>query len=61
MSEAEKLCDRIGVIIDGQKVSEGTLQEILDSTGTKDLEDAFSSCTEAERGGVDEEHQRNLQ
>lgn len=41
MSEAEKLCDRIGIIIKGQKVIEGTLEEILKQTGTKDLEDAF--------------------
>ena len=41
MSEAEKLCDRIAVIIGGQKVCEGTLKEILQSTDTKDLEDAF--------------------
>ena len=41
MSEAEKLCDRIGVIISGQKVCEGTLAEILEGTGTNDLEDAF--------------------
>ena len=41
MSEAEKLCDRIGVIISGQKVCEGTLSEILEATGTDDLEDAF--------------------
>lgn len=50
MSEAEKLCDRIGVIIDGQKVSEGTLQEILDSTGTKDLEDAFFELYRSRKG-----------
>lgn len=43
MSEAEKLCDRIGVIIDGKKVIEGTLGEILDRTEAKDLEDAFFS------------------
>ncbi len=41
MSEAEKLCDRIGVIIDGKKVIEGTLNEILEATQAKDLEDAF--------------------
>ncbi len=41
MSEAEKLCDRIGVIISGRKVCEGTLQEILEETGGEDLEDAF--------------------
>ena len=41
MSEAEKLCDRIGVIIGGNKVAEGTLPEILEQTGAGDLEDAF--------------------
>ena len=50
MSEAEKLCDRIGVIIDGQKVSEGTLQGTLDSTGTKDLEDAFFELYRSRKG-----------
>lgn len=41
MSEAEKLCDRIGIIIQGRKVMEGTLSEILKETKTNDLEDAF--------------------
>ncbi len=41
MSEAEKLCDRIGIIINGRKVMDGTLSEILKETGTEDLEDAF--------------------
>jgi sodium transport system ATP-binding protein len=41
MSEAEKLCDRIGIIINGQKVMDGTLTEILEATNTSDLEDAF--------------------
>ncbi|WP_461813065.1 ABC transporter ATP-binding protein [Faecalimonas sp.] len=41
MSEAEKLCDRIGVIIDGKKVAEGTLKDLLEETHTDDLEDAF--------------------
>ena len=41
MSEAEKLCDRIGVIINGQKVIEGTLSDILRETKSADLEDAF--------------------
>lgn len=41
MSEAEKLCDRIGIIISGKKVCEGSLSEILESTQTEDLEDAF--------------------
>jgi sodium transport system ATP-binding protein len=41
MTEAEKLCDRIGIIINGVLVLEGTLTEILYRTNTKDLEDAF--------------------
>ena len=41
MSEAEKLCDRMGVIINGVKVIEGTLEDILTETKAEDLEDAF--------------------
>ena len=41
MSEAEKLSDRIGVIIGGQKVEEGTLSEIREKNEAADLEDAF--------------------
>jgi len=41
MSEAEKLCDRIGIIINGILVMEGTLSEILEKTNTDELEDAF--------------------
>lgn len=41
MSEAEKLCDRVGIIINGMKVAEGTIPELLVATHTKDLEDAF--------------------
>lgn len=41
MSEAEKLCDKVGIIIGGKKVIEGTIPEILAETGAKDIEDAF--------------------
>lgn len=41
MTEAEKLCDRIGIIINGSLVLEGTLGDILKGTNTHDLEDAF--------------------
>lgn len=41
MSEAEKLCDRIGIIIAGKKVIDGTIRQILEETKTNDLEDAF--------------------
>lgn len=41
MSEAEKLCDRIATIVDGKKVEEGTIPEVLKRAQTDDLEDAF--------------------
>lgn len=41
MSEAEKLCDRVGVIIDGEKICEATLDEIYEQYGCDNLEDAF--------------------
>lgn len=50
MSEAEKLCDRIGVIIDGKKVAEGTLLELLEETGKDDLEEAFFELYKAQKG-----------
>ena len=51
MSEAEKLCDRIGVIIDGRKVMEGHLEDILRATQTEDLEDAFFELYSQVKGG----------
>ncbi len=41
MTVAEKLCDQIGIIIDGKVVAEGTLDEILEDSKCDDLEDAF--------------------
>ncbi|WP_058485759.1 ABC transporter ATP-binding protein [Defluviitalea phaphyphila] len=41
MTEAEKLCDRIGILIDGKIRTIGSLEEILDYTKSEDLEDAF--------------------
>lgn len=41
MPEAEKLCDRVGIILDGELVEEGTLEEILIKMHSEDLEDAF--------------------
>lgn len=41
MSEAEKLCDRIAVIIDGRKVAEGTIPDIILDNSVDNLEDAF--------------------
>ena len=39
MSEAQKLCDRIAIIIDGRLVALGTLDELEAQTNTTDLED----------------------
>jgi sodium transport system ATP-binding protein len=41
MTVAEKLCDRIGLIMDGVIEAEGTLGEILELSGAGDLDDAF--------------------
>src|SRR6202040_51058 len=41
MSEVEKLCDAIGIIHDGQLLTEGTLEELRDKYGEKDLEEIF--------------------
>jgi sodium transport system ATP-binding protein len=41
MSEAEKLCDRIGIIHGGTLRAEGTLAELRARTGETDLEECF--------------------
>jgi ABC-2 type transport system ATP-binding protein len=46
----EELCNRIGIINQGRLVAIGTVDEILDRTGTNTLEDAFIEIT----GGVEE-------
>ena len=50
MSEAEKLCGRIGIIIDGYKVAEGTLEQLLEQTNASDLEDAFFEFYKSRKG-----------
>jgi sodium transport system ATP-binding protein len=52
MSVASKLCDRLGIILDGRFVAEGTLKEILAQTATDDLEDAFFKLYESEGGDI---------
>lgn len=46
----EELCDRIGIINQGQLIALGTLDELLLQTHTNNLEDAFIALT----GGVEE-------
>jgi sodium transport system ATP-binding protein len=41
MSEAEKLCDTIGIIHDGRLLAEGSLQELRNRYGCVDLEEIF--------------------
>jgi len=41
MHEAEKLCDRIGVIHEGSIIDIGTPDELKNKTGCADMDDAF--------------------
>ena len=47
MSGAEKLCDRIGIIHGGKLLAEGTLSELRERYGPRDLEDIFVKVVEA--------------
>ncbi len=47
MSEAEKLCDTIGIIHNGKLLREGTLAEFRRQTGLTDLEEIFVQAVEA--------------
>lgn len=52
MSEAQKLCDRIAMIINGRLVACGTLSELLEETGGADLEEAFFDYYKKHSGEV---------
>jgi ABC-2 type transport system ATP-binding protein len=41
----EELCDRIGIINNGQLIAIGTIDEIISQTGTATLEEAFIAIT----------------
>ncbi|MCP3920018.1 MAG: ATP-binding cassette domain-containing protein [bacterium] len=43
LSEAERLCDRIGVIYSGRMLAVGTLDELRERTGESWLEDVFKA------------------
>jgi sodium transport system ATP-binding protein len=51
MSEAEKLCDVIGIIHEGKLRAEGTLAELLARTGGPDLEECFVKVVSPEAQG----------
>jgi sodium transport system ATP-binding protein len=46
MSEAQKLCDHIGIIHGGRLLAEGTLAELRQRSGKQDLEDIFVEVVE---------------
>ena len=50
MSEAETLCDRLGILHEGQLLSEGSVEELKEKTGEKNLEDAFLRCIRRQAG-----------
>ncbi len=49
MSEAEKLCDRVGIIHDGRLMTEGTLAQLRERYPGNDLEEIFVRVVEGER------------
>lgn len=49
MREAERLCDRIGIIHRGELLAVGTLEELLEQTSMDNLEDAFFQIAEPEK------------
>lgn len=55
MSVAEKLCDNIAIILDGEIKVGGTLSHILEVTKAQDLEDAFFNIySESKEGQIHE-------
>ncbi len=50
MTEAEALCDRIGMIYDGEILALGTQEELYSATGTSNLREAFLSYVEPPKG-----------
>jgi len=50
MSEAEKLCDDIGIILDGELEEQGNMTKIMENYSTNKLEDVF--FTIASKKGV---------
>lgn len=47
MEEAESLCDRIFLMKDGRKVTEGTVRQVIDNSPYDNLEDAYLWYMEA--------------
>lgn len=50
LGQVELVCDRVGILHDGQLIAEGSLSELRDRTGSDDeasMEDVFVSLTDA--------------
>ena len=45
MGEAEELCDRIGILLNGELIAIGTAAELKQLYGTSNLEDVFMAAT----------------
>ncbi|MCO5229259.1 MAG: ABC transporter ATP-binding protein [Thermomicrobiales bacterium] len=45
MGEAEELCDRIGILLNGELIAIGTAAELKRKYGTENLEDVFMAAT----------------
>lgn len=41
MEEAEALCDRVCIIREGKKITQGTISEVVSGSGMKNLEEAY--------------------
>ena len=47
MNEIEELCDRVGIIYRGRKVAEDNVENLIEQTQAKNLEQAFFNIVEA--------------
>ncbi len=59
MQEAENLCDEILILSSGKKAAEGTIQEIIEKTKSKNLEDAFFKLTQNQNNESSEKQVKN--
>lgn len=53
MTEAEALCDRIGLIYQGRLLAEGTQESLYEQTGSRNLQEAFLSIVSKQGEAVE--------
>ena len=51
LSEAERLCDRIGIVYDGRMLAAGSLDELRAKTGKEWLEEIFRELVQRADAG----------